>query len=115
VEHVLVWGDQTCTAPLVLATVDVEEVRKLGDPELPMQDEAALRQHPVLAEHLRRLLLAEADAAGVPPHERPQKLVLLPEPLSEENGTLTRGLRKIVPGTVMERYRDLIARAAADG
>ena len=36
-------------------------------------------------------------------------MVVLPEALSEESGTLTRGLKKIVPAAVMERYSDLIS------
>ncbi len=46
--------------------------------------------------------------AGVPAHERPQKVLVIPESLSEEAGTLTKGLKKIVPGAIEERYAELI-------
>tara|TARA_Y100000588_G_C14170996_1_gene889143 strand:- start:341 stop:1543 length:1203 start_codon:yes stop_codon:yes gene_type:complete len=108
-EHVLVYGDHTRDFFLVLATVDLEEAKKQVDiPALPLDDESALRRHEGLAERIRQLMLEEADTAGLPTHERPQKVVLLPEPLSEEAGTLTRGLKKIVPGAVVEQYRELI-------
>lgn len=111
VEHVLVWGDQHLNAPLALVTVDVEEARKLPDlPGLPADDQA-LRVYAPLAERVRQLLLREADEAGLPAHERPQKVILLPESLSEEAGTLTKGLRKVVPGEVVKRYHQTIEAA----
>ena len=115
VEHVLVCGDQTRSFPLPLVAVDVEEVGKQRDiPGLPVDDEEALRCHPALAGRIRELLLREASTAGLPGYERPQKVLLLPEPLSEEAGTLTRGLKKIVPKAVVERYQDLIEQAYAE-
>jgi long-chain acyl-CoA synthetase len=114
IEHVLVYGDPSRTYPLPLVTLNLEEVRKTADDkELPLGDDAALRVHPLLAERMRDLLLAEATAAEVPAHARPQKVLLLPEPLSEEAGTLTKGLKKIVPGAVVELYREQIDRAYA--
>ena len=115
VEHVLVCGGQSRSFPLPLVAVDVEEARKQSDISgLPVDDEEALRCHPSLAERIRELLLREARAAGLPGHERPQKVLLLPEPLSEEAGTLTRGLKKIVPKAVEERYQELIEQAYAE-
>lgn len=112
VEHVLIWGDQHLSAPMALVTVDVEEAKKIVDiPGLPVEDEAALRCHPALAERVRQLLLREADEAGLPAYERPQKVILLPEPLSEEAGTLTKGLKKVVPGEVVKRYHQVIEAA----
>ena len=112
IEHVLVHGDHTRDFFLALVTVDVEEAGKQDDiPGLPLDDEAALRRHGGLADRIRQLMLEEASAAGLPGYERPQKVVLLPEPLSEEAGTLTRGLKKIVPGAVVEQYRELIEEA----
>jgi long-chain acyl-CoA synthetase len=113
VEHVLVYGDQTRTFPLPLVAVDVEQARQSGIAGLPLDDERSLRQHPALAERLRQLMLAEAGAAGLPGYQRPQKIALLPEPLSEDTGTLTRGLRKVVPGAIVQRYRELIEEAYA--
>ena len=109
-EHVLVSGDQSRSFPLPLVSVDVEEAQKLEIPDLPTGDEAALRVDPRVAERVRQQLLQEARAAGLPAHERPQKVLLIPEPLSEDDGTLTRGLRKIVPGVVVGRYAELIER-----
>ena len=115
VEHVLVCGDQARNFPLPLVSVAVEEAQKLNDiPGLPTDDEGALRCHPALADRIREQFLEEARAAGLPGHERPQKVLLLPEPLSEEAGTLTRGLKKIVPGALMSRYQDLIEQAYAE-
>jgi long-chain acyl-CoA synthetase len=109
VEHVLIWGDQHLGAPLALVAVDVEEARKIHDlPGLPAADEAALRVFPALADRVRQSLLREADEAGLPSHDRPQKVILLPEPLSEEAGTLTKGLKKVVPGEVLRRYHQVI-------
>jgi long-chain acyl-CoA synthetase len=108
VEHVLVYGDQQRDYPLPLITVDVEEAKKSGIDGLPIEDEVALRQHPELAERIRQGLLAEAVAAGLPGYERPQRVVLLPESLSEEDGTLTKGLKKVVPKVIVEQYRELV-------
>lgn len=109
VEHVLVYGDHTRPFALPLVTVNVDEARQLTDiPGLPVDDDNALRVHPGVAERIRTLMLEEADLAGLPAHDRPQKLLLLPDPLSEEQGTLTKGLKKIVPGEVVERYRHVI-------
>ena len=108
VEHVLVYGDQQRDYPLPLVTVDVEEARKSGVEGLPIDDEAALRVHPFLAERVREGLLAEAQAAGLPSYQRPQRVALLPEPLSEDAGTLTKGLKKVVPKAIVEHYRELV-------
>jgi long-chain acyl-CoA synthetase len=114
IEHVLVYGDPSRGYPLPLITVNLEEARKLTNPPgLPVGDDAALRVHPLLAEHLRELLLAEASAVEVASHARPQRVLLLPEPLSEDAGTLTKGLKKVVPGAVVERYREMIDQAYA--
>ena len=112
-EHVMVWGDQAYNVPIVLATVDLEEAKRVCA-DLGVDDEATLRQHPQLAQRVRKLLLAEAQTAGLPAHERPNKVLLLPEALDEDNGTLTRGLRKIVPGAIVERYRAQIEAAYAE-
>ncbi len=112
VEHALVTGGQEWTSPLVLVTVDMEEAAKLAAVEGGMpDDETALRGSGQVAELIRRQLLREADEAGLPAHERPQKVIVIPEPLSEETGTLTKGLKKIVPGAIEERYADLIENA----
>jgi len=109
VEHVLVWGDQAYNQPVVLCTVDLEEAQKLeGITDLPVDDETALRTHPAVAQRLREMLLAEAHAAGLPGYLRPQKVILLPQALSEDEGTLTRGLKKIIPKAVVERYQEII-------
>jgi long-chain acyl-CoA synthetase len=109
VEHVVVYGDPSRDFPLPLATVNQEETRKLAALEgPPAADRAAL------AERVRELFLEEADEAGLPAHSRPQRILLLPEPFSEENGTLTKGLKKIVPGAVFDRYRAQIASAYAE-
>jgi long-chain acyl-CoA synthetase len=102
VEHALVSGGQEWSSPLVLVTVDMEEAAKLA---------AALRGSDQVAELIRRQLLREADEAGLPAHERPQKVLVIPEPLSEETGTLTKGLKKIVPGAIEKRYAELIESA----
>ncbi len=112
IEDILVHGDHTRDFFLSLVTVDVEEAGKQDDiPGLPLDGEAALHRHGGLAERIRQLMLEEASAAGLPGYERPQKVVLLPESLSEDAGTLTRGLKKIVPGAVVEQYRELIEEA----
>ena len=108
IEHVLVYGDQQRDYPLPLVTVDVEEAKKSGVEGLPLDDEKALRVHPGLGERIREGLLAEAATLGLPSHERPQRIALLPEPLSEDAGTLTKGLKKVVPKAVVEEYRELI-------
>ena len=114
IEHVLVCGDQARTFPLPVATVSVEEAKTQTDiPDLPLDDEKALRCHPAIHERIREQMLVEATAAGLPGHERPQRVLVLPEPLSEEMGTLTRGLRKVVPKAVASQYGDLIEQAYA--
>ena len=114
VEHVLIYGDQSRSFPLPLVVVDVEEAARQTDiPGLPVDDQDSLRCHPALADRIREHLLQEARAAGLPAHERPQKVLLLPEALSEEDGTLTRGLKKIVPKVVSERYQELIEKTYA--
>jgi long-subunit acyl-CoA synthetase (AMP-forming) len=115
VEHVLVYGDQSRSFPLPLVVVDVEEAARQTDiPGLPADDLKILRSHPALGDRVRELLLQEASAAGLPGHERPQKILLLPEALSEEAGTLTRGLKKIIPRAVIERYQELIEKTYAE-
>ena len=108
VEHVLVSGDQTRSQPVVLATVDLEEAEKI---EGVSGDEEAIRSHPEVAERIRNQLLQESDLAGLPAHERPVNVVVLPSALSEEDGTLTRGLKKVVPKAVEERYAGTITAA----
>ncbi|MBT3602362.1 MAG: AMP-binding protein [Candidatus Latescibacteria bacterium] len=104
IEHVLVCGDQSRTFPLPVATVNVEEARLQTDiPDLPKDDDA-LRRHPAIAERIRERLLKEATDAGLPGHERPQKVLVLPLPLTEESGTLTRGLKKVVPKQIVSQY-----------
>lgn len=104
IEHVLVCGDQSRTFPLPVATVNVEEARLQTDiPDLPKDDDA-LRRHPAIAERIRERLLKEATDAGLPSHERPQRVLVLPAPLSEESGTLTRGLKKVVPKKIISEY-----------
>ena len=113
VEHVIVYGDQQRDYPLPLVTVDVEEAKKSGIDGLPIEDEAALRTHPSLGEQIRAGLLAEATAAGLPSYQRPQRVALLPEPLSEDAGTLTKGLKKVVPKAIVERYRTVVEQTYA--
>lgn len=114
IEHVLVYGDQDRTFPLPMVTVSTEEAKiQTGIENLPMENEAALRRHPVLAERIREQMLWEATQAGLPGHERPKKILVIPEPFSEETGTLTRGLKKIVPEEIEKRYRSLIEEAYA--
>ena len=108
VEHVLVSGDQTRSQPVVLATVDLEEAEKI---EGVSGDEVAVRSHPEVAERIRNQLLQESDLAGLPAHERPVNVVVLPAALSEEDGTLTRGLKKVVPKAVEERHAETITAA----
>ncbi len=109
VEHVLVCGDQTRTFPLPVVTVNTEEARLQTDiPNLPLNDDEALRRHPGIAQRIREQLQQEARKAGLPGHERPQKVLILPEPLSEETGTLTRGLKKVVPKQIVTRFEQAI-------
>lgn len=108
IEHVLVYGDQQRDYPLPLVTVDVEEAKNSGIAGLPLEDETALRVHPGLGERIREGLLAEAAAAGLPSYQRPQRVALLPEPLSEDAGMLTKGLKKVVPKAIVDQYRDLV-------
>lgn len=113
VDHVIVVGDQQRDFPLPLINVNVEELRATPGLEgLPDDDDAA-RLHPPVAERVREMFLLEATRAGLPSHERPQRVVVLPEPLSEETGTLTRGLKKVVPKAIASRFEDLIAAAYA--
>lgn len=115
IEHVLICGDQTRTFPLPVITVNIEEAQLQTDiPDLPTDDEVALCTHPAIAERIREQLLKEATASGLPAHERPQKILVLPDQLSEETGTLTRGLKKVVPKRIEEIYGNEIA-AAYDG
>ena len=112
VEHVLVTGKQEWSHPVIVVTVDVEEAGRQTDlPGLP-GDEDQLRAFEPLHERIRAQLLAEADAAGFSGHERPVRLLVLPEALSEDAGTLTRGLRKIVPAAITERFADAVEAAA---
>ena len=111
VEHVLVYGDQQRDFPLPLVVIDVEEAAKrLGDGVAGLED-SAVRVHPEVKDLVRSQLLEEARGAGLPSHERPQRIATLPEVLSEEDGTLTRGLKKVVPKAVFQRYTSLIEEA----
>lgn len=112
VEHVVVTGRQEWSHPLVIASVDVDEARAAGIADLP-DDDAVLRRFPAVAARLREQLLREADAAGLPNHERPVRVLVLPDALSEEDGTLTRGLRKVVPKAVVSRNQRLIDEVTA--
>ncbi len=106
VEHVLVAGMQKWSHPLIIVAIDIEEASRL--PELQGLGESEIRGSQLLEDRLRQHLLREADSFGLPGHERPHKVLILPESLDEDSGTLTRGLKKIVPGVIEERYRDLI-------
>lgn len=108
VEHVIVIGRQDWSHPLIVATVDVEEAARQTDLENLPQDEAELRRFGPLGERLREQLRTEADLAGLPGHERPVRVLVLPEALSEETGTLTRGLRKVVPKQVVSQFEEVI-------
>ncbi|MDA0709207.1 MAG: AMP-binding protein [bacterium] len=111
IEHVLVCGDQSRTFPLPVVTVNVEEARLQNDiPDLPKNDDA-MRRHPAIRERIREHLLREATEAGLPGHERPQKILVLPMPLSEESGTLTRGLKKVVPKQIVSQHAEDIRSA----
>ena len=110
IEHVLICGDQTRTFPLPVVTVNAEEAALQPDiPDLPTKDEDALRRHPAIAERVRQQLLKEAAAAGLPGYERPQRVLVLPTQLSEEAGTLTRGLKKVVPKKIESLFAKEIA------
>ncbi|MDA1298437.1 MAG: AMP-binding protein [Chloroflexi bacterium] len=108
VEHLLVAGRQEWSHPLVIVTLDVEEASKQADLGLAGLGEEEIRADSRLSARIREHLLHEADSYGLPLHERPQRILVLPEALSEEAGTLTRGLKKVVPGAVLERYSSLI-------
>jgi long-subunit acyl-CoA synthetase (AMP-forming) len=108
VEHVIVTGKQEWSHPLIVATVDVEEAARQSDLIGLPTDEVALRQFEAVAERLKQQLRSEADLAGLPGHERPVRVFVLPEGLSEETGTLTRGLRKVVPNAVVARFEQQI-------
>jgi long-chain acyl-CoA synthetase len=108
VEHVIVTGKQEWSHPLIVATVDIEEASRQTDLIGLPTDEAALRQFDALTERLEEQLRTEADLAGLPGHERPVRVLVLPEGLSEETGTLTRGLRKVVPKAVVARFEKQI-------
>ncbi len=111
VEHVIIYGDQSGSFPMPVVTVNVEEARTLSDIQDLPDDDNAVRRHSGVADRLRELLLNEATAAGLPGHERPQRVLVLPDALSEEAGTLTRGLKKVVPGAILEQYRDSVEAA----
>ena len=116
VEHVLVTGKQAWSHPVVVVTVDLEEAARQTDlPGLPAasdDDGEALRGFEPLHARVREQLLVEADIAGLSGHERPVRVLVLPRGLSEEDGTLTRGLRKVVPKEVVALYTGLIEAAA---
>ncbi|MFP6591747.1 MAG: AMP-binding protein [Candidatus Latescibacterota bacterium] len=116
VEHVLVTGKQAWSHPVVVVTVDLEEAARQTDlPGLPAasdDDGEALRGFEPLHARVREQLLVAADIAGLSGHERPVRVLVLPRGLSEEDGTLTRGLRKVVPKEVVALYTGLIEAAA---
>ena len=91
--------------------VDVEEAAKRLGEEVAGLEDSAVRVHPKVTELVRSQLLEEAREAGLPSHERPQRIAPLPEALSEEDGTLTRGLKKVVPKAIFQRYTSLIEEA----
>ena len=110
IEHVLVCGDQSHTYPLPVVTVNTEEARLQTDiPDLPINDDEALRRHPAIADRIREQLLREATDFGLPGHERPQKVLVLPAQFSEETGTLTRGLKKVVPKKIVSDFEKEIS------
>ncbi len=111
VDHVVVVGDQQRDFPLPLVNVNVEELRATAELDDLPEDDDAVRLHPSVADYVRDAFLSEATRAGLPGHERPQRVVVLPDSLSEETGTLTRGLKKVVPKAIASRYEDLINRA----
>ena len=107
VEHVLVCGDQTRTFPLPVVTVSVEEARLQEIADLPDEDED-VRRHPEVVSRVREALQKEATRAGLPGHERPQRVLVLPSGLSEETGTLTRGMKKVAFKQVVEQHSEMI-------
>ena len=117
VEHVLVTGKQAWSHPVLVITVELEEAERQTDlPGLPAANEeggARLRSYGPLHERIREQLLAEANLAGLAGHERPVRVVVLDEALSEDAGTLTRGLKKVVPKAIAERYAQQIEGAAS--
>lgn len=113
VEHVLVYGDQKRDFPLPVVTVSLDEAKLIEDIEDLPTDEDALREHPAVADRIRKQLLDVATEAGLPSHERPQKVLVVSESLNEEDGTLTRGLKKVVPKAIAEKYMDEIKAAYA--
>ena len=113
VEHVLVYGDQERDFPLPVVTVSLDEAKLIEDIEDLPTDEDALREHPAVADRIRKQLLDVATEAGLPSHERPQKVLVVSESLNEEDGTLTRGLKKVVPKAIAEKYMDEIKAAYA--
>ena len=116
VEHVVVTGKQAWSHPVIVVTVDLEEAARQTDlPGLPAASEddgEKLRTFEPLHLRVREQLLAEADIAGLSGHERPVRVLVLPRGLSEEDGTLTSGLRKLVPKEVVTRYAGLIEAVA---
>jgi long-chain acyl-CoA synthetase len=116
VEHVVVTGKQAWSHPVIVVTVDLEEAARQTDlldlPAASEGDGEALRTFEPLHARVREQLLVEADIAGLSGHERPVRVVVLPRGLSEEDGTLTRGLRKLVPKEVVTRYAGLIEAVA---
>ena len=117
VEHVVVTGKQAWSHPVIVVTVDLEEAARQTDlPGLPAASEddgEKLRTFEPLHLRVREQLLAEADIAGLSGHERPVRVLVLPRGLSEEDGTLTSGLRKLVPKEVVTRYAGLIEAVAS--
>jgi len=114
IEYVLVYGDQSRDFLLPVVVVNVDEAKTLDIPDLPENDDAALRQHPAVVDYLRKLMLQEATRAGLPNYERPRRVLALAEPFSEEMGTLTRGLKKLVPKRVVSQYMGLIEEAYSE-
>ena len=111
VDHVLVCGDQSRKFPLPVVNVNLEEARAHPDmTDLPADDDLARQDHR-LAALVREAMLKEATDAGVPAYERPQRVVVASEPFSEEAGTLTRGLKKLVPKAIAARFETDIAAA----
>ncbi|HCL29172.1 MAG TPA: hypothetical protein DIC52_12130 [Candidatus Latescibacteria bacterium] len=116
VEHLLITGKQAWSHLVVIVTVDVEEAARQTDlGELPAVvdgDDEGLRTFEPVHGRIRQQLVVEADLAGLSGHERPVRILVLPKALSEEDGTLTRGLRKVVPKQVVALYAESIEAAA---